>query len=131
MPFGTATVVTNNGKRTAADRLQTTPTRNAFKFSEIGTGATGAARTAVAADTALTTASGSRVSGTESTITTTQTGDTYQVVAAHSIGGTVAIDEAGLFDASSAGNMGVSATFAVLNLVNGDTLTLTWKTQAT
>ena len=131
MAFGVATVVTNGGKRTAADRLQTTPTRNAFKFSAIGVGATGAARTAVAADTALSTEVESRVSGTESTVTTTQTGDTYQVAANHSITGTRANDEAGLFDASSAGNMGVSATYNVLSLVNGDTLALTWKVQAT
>jgi hypothetical protein len=68
MPFGTATVVTNGGKRTIADRLQTTPTRNPFKFPGMGVGATGAARTAVAADTALSTeVETPRTAGTEST----------------------------------------------------------------
>jgi hypothetical protein len=37
MPFGTATVVTNSGKQTAANRMQTTPTRNPPKFIGIGT----------------------------------------------------------------------------------------------
>jgi hypothetical protein len=130
MPFATATVVTNGGKATAANRLQTTPSRNPFKYLGIGTGATGAARTAAAADTALTTEVETRVAGTESIVTTTVTNDTYQSQGTISITATRAIDEAGLFDASTVGNMGASATFAVINLANGDSLQITWKVQA-
>lgn len=131
MPFGTATVVTNGGKRTTADRLQTTPTRNAFKFVAMGVGATGAARTAVAADTALSTEVETRTSGTESTVTTTQTGDTYQVVGTVTATATRVVDEGGLFDASTVGNMGTSATFPVINLASADSIQFTWKTQVT
>ena len=132
MPFGVATVLTNSGKRTSADRQQTTPTRNPLKYVAAGTGATGAGRTAVAADTALTTELGEgRTAGTESIVTTTNTSDTYQVVGTIAITGTRAIDEAGTFDASSAGNMGVSATMNVINLVNGDSIQFTFKTQYT
>jgi hypothetical protein len=132
MAFGTATVVTTVGKRTAADRMQTTPTRNPFKFVALGVGATGAARTAVVGDTALSSelAEG-RTSGTESTVTTTNTNDTYQVVGTVTATGTRAVDEAGLFDASTVGNMGLSATFPVINLLNGDSLALTGKIQFT
>jgi hypothetical protein len=129
MAFGTATVLTNSGKRTAADRQQGTPTRNALKYVAIGTGATGAARTAVVADTALSTEVETRATGTESTVTTSVTGDTYQVVGTITATGTRAVDEAGTFDASSTGNMGVSATFPVVNLASGDSLQLTVKTQ--
>lgn len=129
MAFGTATVFTNSGKRTAADRMQTTPTRSALKFVAIGTGATGAARTAVAADTALSTEVETRTSGTESTQTTTVTGDTYRTIGTVTATAARAVDEAGTFDASSAGNMGVSATFAVVNLASADSLQLTVDTK--
>lgn len=133
MPFGTATVVTNKGKAIFADRVRTTPGTytNAPKFCAMGTGATGAARTAAASDTALSTEVETRASGTESTVTTTQTGDTYQVVGAISATASRSVDEAGLFDASTVGNMFTSATFAVVSLNNGDSLQFTWKTQLT
>ncbi len=131
MAFGTATVLTNGGKRTTADRQQTTPTRNPLKFIGIGTGATGAARTAVAADTALSTEVETRATGVETTQTITQTGDTYQVVGTITATGSRSVDEAGTFDASSAGNMGVSATFPVISLLTGDSLQLTIRTQYT
>lgn len=131
MPFGTATVSTNALKRTLADRLLTTPTRNPPKFIGMGTGATGAGRTAAVADTALSTEVESRASGTESTVTTSVTGDTYQVVGTITATATRAVDEAATFDASTSGNIGVSATFAVINLASGDSLQLTVKEQLT
>lgn len=131
MPFGTATVLTNSGKRTSADRQQTTPTRNPLKYIAIGTGATGAGRTAAAADTALSTEVETRAAGTESIVTTTATSDTYQVVGTITATSSRAVDEAATFDASSTGNIGVSATFPVVNLSNGDSIQLTVKTQYT
>ena len=134
MPFGTATVLTNKGKAMAADRLRTTPATYtvAMKFLGLGTGATGAARTAVAADTALSTELGEgRATCTESVVTTSQTNDTTQFVGTVTATGTRAVDEAGLFDASTTGNMGLSATFAVVNLTNGDSLQITAKIQFT
>src|SRR5207237_6737610 len=122
MPFGTATFYTNSGKRTSADRMLTTPTRNPLKFVAMGTGATAAARTAAAADTALSTEVETRATGTESTVTTTVTGDTYQVVGTVTATATRAVDEAGTFDAATVGNIGVSATMNVISLVSGDSL---------
>lgn len=131
--FGVATVMTIKGKAMFADRMRTTPgTYSASpKFIGIGTGATGAARTAVAADTALSTEVETRTSGTESTVTTTNTNDTYQVTGSVTATATRKVDEAGLFDASTVGNLGVSATFEVDTLNSGDSLTLTWKAQQT
>lgn len=133
MAFGTATVVTNKGKAIFADRVRTTPATytNAPKYCAMGTGATGAARTAAASDTALSTEVETRTSGTESTVTTTQTGDTYQVVGTIAATASRSVDEAGLFDASTVGNMFTSATFAVVSLSNGDSLQFTWKVQLT
>lgn len=130
MAFGTATVVTNSGKAIAAKRhIGSTPSQAEPLYVGIGTGATGAARTAVAADTALSTAVESRVAGTSSNVTVTNTNDTYQVVGTVTATASRAVDEAGTFDASSAGNMDISATFAVINLASGDSLQLTFKKQ--
>ncbi len=133
--FGVATVVTNKGKAMFADRLRATPgTYTASPhWMGMGTGATGAARTAVAADTALTTEVETRAVGTESVVTTTQTNDTYQLVGTQTAAGANrAVDEFGAFDASSAGNMFVSATLNVINLVSpNDSIQWTLKVQQT
>ncbi len=129
MPFGTGTTLTNLGAAIFADRVRTSPGTytTSPKHIGIGVGATGAGRTAAVTDTGLSTEVESRASGTESTVTTTVTGDTYQSVGTVSITGTRAVDESGLFDASSSGNMATSATFPVINLSSGDSLQLTWK----
>lgn len=130
MPFGAGQVVTNSGKAIAAKRhAGTTPAQAEPLYVAIGTGATAAARTAAAADTALSTQVETRTAGTSSEVTTTVTNDTYQVVGAITATASRAVDEAGTFDASSAGNMDLSATFAVINLNAGDTLQVTFKKQ--
>src|SRR5258708_2683655 len=133
MAFGIATLITVKGKAMFADRVRTTPATytTAPKFVGIGTGATGAARTAVAADTPLSTGGETRGSGTESIVTTTGSGDNYQVVGTITATATRAVDEAGLFDAVSAGNLFLSATMAVVNLAIADSLQLTFKAQLT
>lgn len=131
--FGVATVLTNKGKALFADRARTTPGTytTSPKWIGIGTGATGAARTALAADTVLSTEVETRAVGTESTVTTTQTGDTYQTQGTVSITGTRAVDESGMFDALTTGNMITSATLSIISLLSGDSLQLTWKVQIT
>lgn len=133
MPFGTATVVTTIGKAIFADRIRTTPATYTAspKYVAMGVGATGATRTAVVGDTALSTQVETRTSGTESVQTTTTTGDTYQSQGTVAATSARAVDEAGLFDASSSGNMFTSATFPVVNLANGDSIQFTWKVQLT
>lgn len=129
MAFGTATVLSNKGVAVyAARNVGGTPSQPEAKFVAMGVGATGAARTAAVADTALSSeAAEGRTTGTGSTVTTTQTNDTYQVVGTVAATGTRAVDEAGLFDAVSAGNLVISATFAVQNLLNGDSIQFTFK----
>jgi hypothetical protein len=133
--FGTATILTNVGKGIVAKRLiGATPAQITPNFQAIGTGATGAARTAVAADTALTTEVETRVNTNAfTTITTTQTNDTAQCIQTTTCTADRSVDEAGLFDASTTGNMFISATFSVvsLKLAGPDALQLTWKYQST
>lgn len=128
MPFGTGTVVTNGGFAVAAKRMiGSTPAQTEPKYVGIGVGATGAGRTAAAADTALSSEVETRANGTSSNVTTTQTNDTYQVVGTITATGSRSVDESGLFDASTSGNMFTSATFPVVSLATSDSIQLTWK----
>jgi hypothetical protein len=64
-------------------------------------------------------------------VTTSVTGDTYQVTGTVTASASRSVDEAGLFDASSVGNMGFSATFPVVSLASGDAIAFTDKIQLT
>ena len=86
---------------------------------------------AAAGDTALSTEVETRATGTESVVTTTVTGDTYQVAGTITATASRSVDEMGLFDASSSGNMGFSATLAVISLASGDSIAWTAKIQLT
>jgi hypothetical protein len=133
MAFGVATVFCSTGKAIVAKRLiGATPAQITPNFQAIGVGATGAARTAVVGDTALSTEVETRVNTNAfTTVTTTLTNDTAQCIQTTTATATRAVDEAGLFDAVTVGNMFISATFNVISLASGDSLQLTWKWQST
>lgn len=88
-------------------------------YGGIGTGGTGA----VVGDTALTT----EVETRDETTDTQPTAVQFQAVSSQAITGTHALDEAGLFDASTSGVMILSATFDIVNLESGDTFEATWQ----
>jgi hypothetical protein len=119
-----ANVVTNVGKAIIAKRMiGSSPTQTEPKFVGWGTG-TG---TAAAADTALATeASESRVSGTGSTVTGSVTDDTHRVVGTLTAGGAKTITEAGVFDASTGGNLYVRSDFSGVPLNAGDSIQFTF-----
>lgn len=116
-----ATVLLNGGKAITTNRLKGSGTEP--NYVAVGTGA----GTAAATDTTLFTEVETRVAGTSTQQTTTTTSDTYQVVGTVSITATRALTNAGLFDASSSGNMLMKGDFSTINLVNGDAITLTAK----
>lgn len=130
MAFGTATVLTNAGKAITTNRIKGAGTEPSYVGVGVGaTTAGGTGRTAALADTALSSAVESRVAGTSTQQTTTTTNDTYQVIGTVTATAARAVDEAGLFDASTAGNMYLSATFPVVNLATGDSIQTTLKVQ--
>lgn len=123
-----ATKFTNKLIAIYTDRVRTAATYTTEpKWIGIGTAGT----TAAVTDTALGTEVETRAVGTSSLVTTTVTGDTYQTVGTISITATRAITECASFDALTAGNIGVSATISTINLLNGDSLQLTIKSQIT
>jgi hypothetical protein len=131
MAFGTGTVVTVGGRGVIANRIRNTPSVASPRWVGVGTGATGADRTAAATDTALSTEAETRGEGIESQQTTTETGDTYRVVGVVTATNSRNIDEAGLFNAVSGGTMFLSATFPVVSLSINDSLQLTCNVQVT
>ena len=110
-------LVVTSGKDFIAERMKDATT-TAMSHMAIGTGSTAAA----AGDTTLGTEAG-RVSLTSTTVTA----NAVASVATFGAGtGTGAITEAGLFNASSGGDMLCRTVFSVINKGAADTLGITW-----
>ena len=119
-----ATLLVNTGKAIVTNYLNggaaTQP-----KYIAWGTGA----GTTASTDTTLFTETGTRVSGTTSQVTTSTTNDTLQVVGTQTAGSSLAITNAGLFDASTSGNLFSKGDFSTINLNTGDSIQFTFKVQ--
>ena len=110
-------LVVTDGKQFVASRMKDT-TKAAMSHMAIGTGSTAAA----AADSAL----GSQADRNALT-STTVSGAAITYVASFGAGeGTGAITEAGLFNASSSGDMLCRTVFAVVNKGQNDAMSITW-----
>jgi hypothetical protein len=110
-------LVVTSGKDYIAERMKDATT-TAMSHMAIGTGSTAAA----AGDTTLGTEAG-RVALTSTTVTA----NAVAYVATFGAGtGTGAITEAGLFNASSSGDMLCRTVFSVINKGAADTLGITW-----
>jgi len=119
-----ATLLVNTGKAIITNYLNggaaTQP-----KYVAWGTGA----GTTGATDTTLFTEVTPRVSGTTSQVTTSTTDDTYQVVGTQTAGTSETITNAGLFDASTSGNLFIKGDFTGVPLSSGDSIQFTFKCQ--
>lgn len=121
-----ATVLTTKGKEIIVDRILGAGTEP--KYVAWGTGA----GTAAVADTTLFTESAeARVTGTSSKVTTTTTNDTYQVVGTMTASAGRTITNAGLFDATTSGNLFIKTDFTGVVLATSDSITFTFKCQFT
>lgn len=119
-----ATLLVNTGKAIITDYLNggaaTQP-----KYVAWGTGV----GTTAATDTTLFTEVLPRVSGTTSQVTTSTTNDTFQVVGTQTAGTSETITNAGLFDASTSGNLFIKGDFTGVPLSTGDSIQFTFKCQ--
>lgn len=118
-----ATLLVNGGKAIVTNRIKGAGTEPNYVAWGTGAGTTSAT------DTTLFSETGSRTAGTSTQQTTSTTNDTYQVVGTLTAGGTLAITNAGLFDAVSSGNLFVKGDFSTINLTTGDSIQFTFKTQ--
>lgn len=119
-------LVTDAGKAGVASRINGSGAEAAFTYIAVGTGATAAN----AADTTLGTelaASGlSRVAATASRVTTDVTNDSARLTTTFSVSGSAAVTESGVFNAASSGVLLARQVFSAINVVSGDSLTITW-----
>lgn len=116
-------LVVNKGLELVTNRIMGTGAEPKYVHWGTGTTAPAAAQTALVSPGAE-----ARASGTSSKVTTSTTGDTYQVVGTLVCAGAgKAITEVGLFDAATAGNMFVRGTFDAINLSVGDSIQFTIK----
>jgi len=120
-----AVVFTNAGAAIVTNRIIQAGTAPKNIGWGVGTNAAAVGDTALQTESAPTTAGG-RTVGTESRTTITNTNDNYQVVGTVSAGSTLAITEAGLFDAVTAGNLLIRGVFTAVNVVSGDSIAFTF-----
>lgn len=116
-----APLLVNAGRATLSGLLAASTS----KFVGVGTGATAEAAT----QTALVTEVETRATGTQTQQTTSVTNDTYQVVGTVTATAGRALQESGVFDASTTGNMLVRGVYTTINLSSGDSIQVTWKLQ--
>ena len=119
-----ATLLVNTGKAIVTNYLSggsaTQP-----KYVAWGTGA----GTTGATDTTLFTEVTPRVAGTGTQVTTSTTNDTLQVVGTQTAATGETITNAGLFDATTSGNLFVKGDFSGIALTSGDSIQFTFKVQ--
>jgi hypothetical protein len=118
-----ATLLVNTGRAIVTNRILGSGTQPNYIGWGTGAGTTGAT------DTTLFTEVLPRVSGTGSQVTTSTTNDTYQVVGTQTAATGETITNAGLFDASTSGNLFVKGDFTGIALNSGDSIAFTFKVQ--
>ncbi len=119
--------ITNAGFAAMAGLVGNTGAISAFTYLAVGTSSTAfsAGQTALIGE--ISTNGLSRVAATVSRVTTTQTNDTLQLTYTFTVSGTSTIEEIGAFNAASSGIMLGRALTSTIALVNGDSLTMTYK----
>lgn len=122
-------LITSAGKAGAASRLNGSGAEAAFTYLAVGTGATAANVSDTALQTELATSGLSRVNATASRVTTSVTNDTAQLATTFSVSGSAAVTECGILNAASVGTLLCRQVFSAVNVVNGDSLTITYKVQ--
>lgn len=98
-----------------------------FTYLAVGTSNTAAAASQTALAGEITDSGLARAAATVSRVTTTQTNDTLQLVKAWSVSGTKTVEEIGIFNDPTTGTMLSRAVTGSKAVVNGDTLTATYK----
>jgi hypothetical protein len=112
-------LVVDAGLDVIADRMKGTPTNAAMTHMGVGTSGTAAG----ASDTDLLAISGSRVALDSTGVS----GAVITYICTFGAGvSTAALQEAGIFNASSAGDMLCRATFTTINKGASDSLVITW-----
>ncbi len=122
-----ANLVVNAGMAGVASRINGAGGEAAFTYIAVGTGAVAPAATDTALGAEIIDSGLARANSTASRVTTDVTNDTAQLVNTFSVTGTKAVTESGVLNAASVGTLLCRQTFSAVNVVNGDSLQVTWK----
>lgn len=122
-------LITNAGMAAVAAQINGSTTFPVFQYIGVGTGTAAAAATGTALTAEILDSGLARGTATVSRVTTDVTNDTAQGVLSFSVTGTKAVTESGLFNhiGTAVGTMLAWQVFSAINVVNGDTLQITWK----
>ena len=122
-------LITSAGKAAVASRINGSGAEAVFNYMAIGIGAVAANVADTALGSEITTFGGQRVVATVSRITTAVANDTAQFVNTFSFTGGFAITEAGILNAAAAGSLLARRVFGAINVLSGDSITITWQIQ--
>lgn len=124
-----ATFVTDAGLEIVTNRLKGSGTEPLNVGWGIGGGTTARTDTTLFTekDVDLSGAGPARTVGTSTRQTTTTTNDTYQVAATRTATGAGTVTNAGLWDATSGGNLFLKGDFTSIGLSSGDSIAFTIK----
>ena len=120
-------IVTNVGHAGVASRINGAGGEAAFTWIALGTGTVAAAAGDTALEAEISTGGLARVNSTVSRVTTGTTNDTAQNQHTFAATASFAVTESGVFNAASAGVLLARQTFSAVNVVNGDSLQVTWR----
>lgn len=120
-------LVTTAGKAGVASRINGSGGEAAFTYIAVGIGTTAANAADTTLESEITDSGMARVNSTASRVTTDVTNDTAQLTTTFSVSGSKAVTESGVLNAGSNGTLLARQVFSAVNVVNGDSLTITWK----
>ena len=115
---------TNTGFAAMASRCNGSGAEAAFTYLAVGTGTTPSAAGDTALEAEITTGGLERASATASRTTTTQANDTAKLLHIFTSSASHAVTELGTLNAASTGILLGHQVFSVVNLVSGDTISL-------
>lgn len=119
-------LVTNAGLAGLASRINGSGAEAAFTYIAVGTGTSSAAVSDTALQTELAASGLSRVNASVSRVTTDVTNDSARLTTTFTVTGSAAVTESGVLNASSAGTLLARQVFTAVNVVSGDSLSVTW-----
>lgn len=119
-------LITTAGKAGVASRINGSGGEAVFTYIAVGTGATAANVADTTLQTELAVSGLSRANATASRTTTDTTNDTARLQNTFTVSGTAAVTESGVLNAASVGTLLARQVFSAINVVNGDSLQITW-----
>lgn len=123
-------LITSAGKAGLASRIGGAGSEAAFTYIALGTGTTAANAADTTLEAELAASGLSRANASASRTTTTVTNDTARFQNTFSVTGSAAITEAGILNAASGGTLLSRQVFSAVNVINGDSLQVTYDVKA-